>query len=79
MSILKIKKQDFPLLKQTHSDLYTTITSTFPELDDATKGKIAGLCIEYVIQSDGDVDIFQEEISVDKDMEDDFDEIGDFN
>ncbi len=64
MSILKAKKQDFELIKRTHPDLYTTINTNFPNIDDTEKGKIAGLCIEYVIQSSGDVDIFQEDLDI---------------
>lgn len=76
MSILKIKAQDFELLRKTHPDLYTMINTQFSDLAPNIKGKIAGLCIEYVIKSNGDVDIFQEDLEVDEqDLNDEYDEV----
>ena len=60
--IVKSTNQNFSVLEQTHPDLFAVIRAKFPYMSDEDKGKIAGLCIEYVIQSGGEVDIFQEDI-----------------
>lgn len=61
-------KQNFNSLKGTHPDLYLVISKNFKELNDEEKGKIAGLCIEYVIQSEGSDEVFQEDIALDETM-----------
>lgn len=69
----KIKPQDFKRLEQTHPDLFSMINHTVPNLSDEDKGKVAGLIIEYVIQSEGDVDIFQEIIDPqDEELDEEF-------
>lgn len=67
----KIKVQKFQTLKGgRQSDLYDTINKFMPpEADDNTKGIVAGLCIEYVIKSGGDPDIFVDESLVEPESE----------
>lgn len=65
MPFSKIKKQEFSKLKNTRQhDLYENINKFLPNADDTTKGIVAGLCIEYVIKSGGDSDIFVDELLV---------------
>lgn len=56
------KKQHINALKATHPDLYSIVTRNFPDSSEEEQGKIAGLCIEYVIQSRGEIEIFQDDI-----------------
>ena len=58
---LKFKKQDFMKLINSHPALHTDICETLNHLSNEDKGKIAGIVIEYVIKSGGQVDIFQKE------------------
>lgn len=71
MVFTRIVKQDFQRLKKTHPDLYANLLRFFPHLSDEGKGIAAGLIIEYVIKSGGDVDIFQDAIGL---LEEDEDE-----
>lgn len=67
MAIKKIVKQNFQNLKNTRqSDLYDSINKFMPESTDETKGVVAGLIIEYVIQSGGNPDIFVDELLVEQ-------------
>ena len=61
--VFNIKPQKFDVLEKTHPDLFTMINKTLPDLTTEQKGKVAGLVIEYVIQSEGDIDIFQDPYS----------------
>ncbi len=71
MPLLKIKKQNFQALKNSkQSDLYETINRFLPNESDEVKGVVAGLCIEYVIKSNGDPDIFIDELLVNTEEED---------
>lgn len=74
MALKKIVKQNFQNLKNTRqSDLYDSINKFMPDATDETKGIVAGLIIEYVLQSGGNPDIFLDEFLVeDKDENDDF-------
>lgn len=59
MALEKIKKQNFESLKNgAQSDLYDTINKYLPELSKEDKGIVAGMCIEYVLKSGGNPDIF---------------------
>jgi hypothetical protein len=69
MNLSKYKPQNVLLLKKNQPDLYDTIRQTVPKLTDEQFGKVAGLIIEYVIQSGGNVEIFQ---SDDMDFSEDF-------
>ena len=60
--IVKVKKQNFQSLKNSHSDLYESIQICLNHLSDEDKGVVAGLVIEYVIKSDGDVGALEEEL-----------------
>lgn len=64
MYIKSFKTQDFEALKASHPDLYAVVYKHFKHLPNEDRGKIAGLCIEYVIQSDGNEEVFQEEIQM---------------
>jgi hypothetical protein len=67
----KIKVQDFAALKKSkQADLHDTINRFLPGLTPELKGVVAGLCIEYVVKSGGDPDIFVDEQLVDS--EEDF-------
>lgn len=65
---INFTKQNFAALKQTHPDLYLVIGKAFKDVSDEEKGKIAGLCIEYVVQSEGTEEVFQEDIKFDEDI-----------
>jgi hypothetical protein len=54
----RYRVQKIELLKKNQPDLLETLRHFFPEVTDEVLGKMAGLHIEYVIQSGGDVDIF---------------------
>jgi len=69
--VFNIKNQKFERLEKTHPDLFTMINKIFPDLDQEQKGAVAGLCIEYVIQSEGDIDIFLDKYP---ELEEDIDE-----
>lgn len=74
MALLRIKEQDFQKLRGSRQhDLFETINKFLPGADDRTKGVVAGLCIEYVIRSGGDPDIFIDELLIDSE-EDGFEE-----
>lgn len=73
--LIKPKKQNFASLKESLPDLYTTINVSLPNMSSEEKGIVAGLCIEYIIQSGGDVDILQDDLSKEN-IDEDFDEIG---
>lgn len=62
--LIKFKGQDFEEIKETHPDLYTVINTNFAHLDSHEKGRIAGMMIEYLIQAGGDVDIFQDDMDI---------------
>ena len=61
MNLSKLRPQKVELLKVNQPDLYSTLKKVFPSTEDAELGVIAGLIIEYVIQSKGNVDIFGDE------------------
>lgn len=67
MIIAKITKQKWDLLKKTHPDLYATINVHTPklsvELSEDDKGILAGLIIEYVLKSNGYINIFQDDFA----------------
>lgn len=70
--INKIKKQNFSSLSKSHPDLFNSIQGNLEHLSTEDKGIVAGLVIEYVIQSGGNVDVFDD---LDLDIEEeDFDE-----
>lgn len=70
MLLIKIKKQMFNKLKDSRqSDLYETINKFLPHLSEEDKGIVAGLCIEYVIASDGDPEIFEMDRTLEGDEE----------
>lgn len=58
MNLSKYKPQRVELLKKNQPDLYDTLRRLFPTASEEDTGKMAGLVIEYVIQSGGNVDIF---------------------
>ncbi len=58
MSLLKIKKQNLEVIKKNQPELYKSINTNLPNLSDEDKGIIAGIVIEFVIQSSGDTDVF---------------------
>lgn len=57
--ILKSTKQKIDVVKTTHPDLYESIQMNLKHLSDEDKGIVAGLVIEAVIKSDGDVEILE--------------------
>lgn len=61
MIINKIVKQNLEVLKKTLPDLMSSINAHLPELSDDSKGKVAGLIIEYVIKSEGSTDVLKDE------------------
>lgn len=66
MNLARLTPQKVNLLKKNQPDLYDTLCKVFPEYkeDDAMMGRLAGLCIEYVIQSGGKVEIFGEDVDM---------------
>ena len=58
MNLSKFKTQRVDTLRKNQPDLYETLKRLFPTATDEDTGKMAGLIIEYVIQSGGNVDIF---------------------
>lgn len=61
----KIVKQNFPALKNgKQNGLYENINKFLPDATDEVKGIVAGLCIEYVIKSKGNPDVFLDEMLV---------------
>lgn len=67
--IVKVKKQNFATLKETHGDLYESIQGCLKHLSDEDKGIVAGLVIEYLIKSDGDISVLEEEFNFEEEME----------
>lgn len=72
--IVKVKKQNFAKLKDSHTDLYESIQGCLANLSDEDKGIVAGLVIEFVIKSDGDVSILEESFDFEEEMEEGFDD-----
>lgn len=74
----RIQKQNFQSLKTgKQSGLYENINKFLPDSSDEVKGIVAGLCIEYVIKSKGNPDVFLDEVLVATSPateEDDYDE-----
>jgi hypothetical protein len=64
MILTKFTKQKTSVLSKNQPDLLQTISTLFPEYSDNEEqlGKIAGIIIEYVIQSGGNVEIFGEDL-----------------
>jgi hypothetical protein len=60
--ILKAKRQKFDLIKTTHPDLFESIQNHVAYLSPEDKGMIAGIIIEAVIKSGGDVTILTDDI-----------------
>jgi hypothetical protein len=54
----RYRVQKIELLKKNQPDLLDTLRYFLPSSSDEVVGKIAGLIMEYVIQSGGNVDIF---------------------
>lgn len=57
MIINKFKAQKLSVLEKTQPDLFATVNAHMSDLNEEQKGKVAGLIIEYVIKSGGDVSI----------------------
>jgi hypothetical protein len=64
MILSRFTKQKTSILAKNQPDLLETIKNVFPEHADNEEqlGKIAGIIIEYVIQSGGNVEIFGEDL-----------------
>ena len=60
MFINKFKAQKLSVIQKNQPDLYLFIITHFPKESIEIQGKIAGAIIEYVIQSHGDVEIFDD-------------------
>lgn len=58
MILHKYRPQKIDLLRKNQPDLLDTLQAVFPNADPFILGHMAGLIIEYVIQSKGNVDIF---------------------
>ena len=58
LNLSKYRVQKVELLKKNQTDLYETVRHLFPKATDEEFGKIAGLIMEYVIQSGGNPEIF---------------------
>lgn len=58
MPLRKFRPQNLEVVKRNQPELFAAIVNNFPELTDEQKGKIAGLCIEFVVVSGGDSDVF---------------------
>ena len=61
MNLSRFKPQNPEIVKRNQPDLYATLKKVFPNASDEDFGRIAGVVIEYVIQSKGNVDVFGEE------------------
>lgn len=60
--ILTAKRQKFDIIKTTHPDLFESIQKYVAYLSPEDKGMVAGLIIEAVIKSGGDVTILSDDI-----------------
>ncbi len=58
MSLLKIKKQNLEIIKKNQPELYKSINKNLEHLSEQDKGIVAGIVIEFVIQSGGNTDVF---------------------
>lgn len=69
MLINKFKAQKLEVIKKSQPDLHTFIITHFKTESPELQGKVAGAIIEYVIQSGGNVEVFD-----DKEISDEADE-----
>lgn len=58
MIISKSKNQKMGVIANTQPDLWKSIKALFPDDAEEQQGKIAGVVIEFVIKSGGDVRVF---------------------
>ena len=59
MIITKFAKQKMEVLENAQPDLKKTLDINLLNIDEITKGIVAGLIIEYVLKSGGNPSIFQ--------------------
>jgi len=59
MIIIKFAKQKMDVIENAQPDLKKTLDINLPDVEERTKGIVAGLIIEYVLKSGGNPSIFQ--------------------
>jgi len=58
MSLKKVRAQNIEVIEKNQPELFNSIKNNLPTLTDKEWGIVAGLCIEFVIASGGDPDVF---------------------